>query len=80
MLLKGSKNEPKENLKLIHKIRNEEKNISKDKRVVTKILKTDENNQYGNAMTKPLPIGSIEKSNKIPSVREFDLIIQGILD
>ena len=56
------------------------KNISKDKRVVTKILKTDENNQYGNAMTKPLPIGSIKKSNKIPSVREFDLIIQGILD
>ena len=80
MLLKGSKNEPKENLKLIHKIRNEEKNISKDKRVVTKILKTDENNQYGNAMTKPLPTGSIEKSNKIPSLRDFDLIIQGRLD
>ena len=31
-------------------------------------------------MTKPLPIGSIKKSKKIPSVREFDLIIQGILD
>ena len=31
-------------------------------------------------MTKPLPIGSIKKSKKIPSIREFDLIIQGILD
>ena len=61
LLPKDSKNEPKENLKLIYKIRNEEKNISGDKRVVTKILKMDENNHYGNAMTKPLPIGSIRK-------------------
>ena len=27
------------------------------KRVITKILKLDENNQYGNEMTKPLPTG-----------------------
>ena len=32
-----------------------------DKKVVTKILKMDENNKYGNAMTKPLPKGSIKK-------------------
>ena len=37
LLLKDSKNEPKENLKLINKVRNEEKNISEDKRKVTKI-------------------------------------------
>ena len=71
MLPKDSRNEPKENLKLIYKIRNEEKNISEDKRVVTKILKMDENNQYRNAMTKPLPIGSIKNSIKVPSMREF---------
>ena len=80
LLPKDSKNEPKENLKLIYKIRNEEKYISEDKRLVTKILKMDENNQHGNAMTKPLPIGSIKILKKIPSMREFDLIIQGILD
>ena len=40
----------------------------------------DENNQYGNTMTKPLPIGSIKKSKEIPSMREFDLIIQGMFD
>ena len=57
--MKDSKNEPKENLKLIYKTRNEEKNILEDKRMVTKTLKMNENNQYGNAMTKPLPIGSI---------------------
>ena len=48
--------------------------------MVTKILKMDENNQYGNTMTKPLTIGGIKKSKKIPSMREFDLIIQGISD
>ena len=47
---------------------------------ITKILKMDENNQYENAMAKPLPIGSIKKSKKILSMREFDLIIQGISD
>ena len=40
----------------------------------------DENNQYGNAMTKPLPTGSIQKKKKKKnlSMREFDLIIQGV--
>ena len=33
------------------------KNYFEDKRVVTKILKIDENNQYDNAMTKLLPTG-----------------------
>ena len=62
LLPEDSKNKPKENSKLIYKIRNEDKNISEDKRSVTKILKMDENNQYENVMTKPLPLGSIKKS------------------
>ena len=40
----------------------------------------DEHNQYGIAMTKPLQTGGIKKLKKIPSLKEFDLIIQGILD
>ena len=40
----------------------------------------DQNNQYVNAMTKPLVIGSIEKEKKVLTLREFDIIIQGILD
>ena len=36
----------------------------KKKRVVSKILKIDENNQYGNAMTKLLPNGCIKKKKK----------------
>ena len=31
------------------------------KRFSSKILKMDENNQYGQAMTKPLPYGQIRK-------------------
>ena len=49
LLPKISDGKSKENLKIIYKIGNE------DKRVVSKILKMDENNQYGYAMTKPLP-------------------------
>ena len=56
------------------------KNIFEDKRVVTKILKMYENNQYGNAMTKPLPTGSIKNMKNILSLKELDLIIQGISD
>ena len=73
MLPKNSDGKPKENFKIIYKIGNE------DKKVVSKILKMAENNQYGNALTKPLPTGSI-KRKKIPTMREFDLIIWGISD
>ena len=69
----------KENsLKVIYKIKNELKSIFEDKRVVTKILKMSENNQYGNAMTRPLPTGSIKRVKKISTMREFDLILQSI--
>ena len=40
----------------------------------------DENNQHGNAMTKPLPTDNIKKEKKVPNLREFNLIIQGISD
>ena len=38
----------------------------------------DDNNQYGNAMTKPLPFGSIKKMKEVPSLRDFDFIVQSI--
>ena len=56
------------------------KNIFDDKRVVTKILKMDKYNQYGNVMTKPLQTGSIKRAKKLPNMKEFDLILQGISD
>ena len=41
------------------------------KRVITKIFKLDENNQYGNGMTKSLPTGCI-KYNKDISWETFN--------
>ena len=41
------------------------------KKFLTKILKMDENNQYGHAMMKPLPYGCIKKQKHPPSLVEF---------
>ena len=45
------------------------------KRVITKILKLDENNQYDNAMTKPLPTGCI-KDDKDISWETFNFLLE----
>ena len=42
------------------------------KKVISKVLKLDENNQYRYAMTKPVPTRSIQK--KVPRWREFNLL------
>ena len=80
LLPKNSCSQLKENLKIIYKTKTEMKNIFENKRVVSKILKMDENSQYGNVMTKPLPTGSIKKMKKISSLKELDLVRQGILE
>ena len=51
--------------KLIYKIQIDREEMSKQRRVFSKIFKLDENNQYGFAMRKPLPIGIFKKK---PSV------------
>ena len=48
------------------------------KRISTKILKTDENYQYGQAMTKPLPYGFIKKQEHPSSLLEFKKILDKI--
>ena len=47
------------------------------KRVMTKILKLDENNQYGYSMTKPLPTGFI-KENKNLSWVDFNILKESV--
>ena len=42
--------------------------------ISTKILKMDENNQYGQAMMKPLPYGCIKRQEHPPSLVEFNKI------
>ena len=44
------------------------------------MLKMDENNEYGNVMTKSLPYGCIKKASKVPYLSEFNMIFGGISD
>ena len=44
------------------------------KRVSTKILKMDEHNQSGQAMTKLLPYRYIKKLKHVPSLLKFNTI------
>ena len=48
------------------------------KRISSKILKMHENNQYGMAMTKPLPYGCIKKRDRPPTLAEFNKILDEI--
>ena len=41
------------------------------KRFSSKIIKMDENNQYGFAMTKPLPYGCIKKKRKCSNFKRI---------
>ena len=47
------------------------------KRVITKILKIDENNQYGNGMAKPLPTGCT-KGNSDISWETFNFLLEKV--
>ena len=48
------------------------------KRISSKILKMDENNQYGMAMTKLLPCACIKKKENPPSLVEFCKILDNL--
>ena len=48
-----------------------------NKRVISKILKLDENNQYSHAVTKPLPTGCIKNDSDL-SWRTFNLLLESV--
>ena len=48
------------------------------KRVITKILKLEENNQFGNGMTKPLPTGCIKENSDV-SWRTFNSLLEKVI-
>ena len=80
LLPKDQNGNRRKNLKLINKTRSKNNNNYEDKTLVGKIPKMDENKQCGNALTKLLPTGSIKRSRKTPTIREFNLITEGISD
>ena len=67
----------RDDLKLIYKIKlDNQENYSK-RRVITKILKFDENNQYGFGMTKPMPTGCI-KEKELLSWLDFHIVLETV--
>ena len=65
-----------QNFKTGYKLKLDGDEKYKDYRVSSKIIKFDENNQYGFAMTKPMPVGSIK--DKSPSWAEFNLLMEKV--
>ena len=65
------------NLKAIYRIKLDNQNVYHERCVITKILKLDENNQYGDAMTKLIPTGYIKK-HPFPSWLNFKLLLDTV--
>ena len=65
-----------QNYKVAYKIKLDNDDRDYERRVISKVLKFDENNQYGFAMTKPMPVGSIKE--KKADYREFNLLFEKV--
>ena len=65
-----------DDLKVIYRIMLDDKRYHK-RRIISKILKMDENNQNGFAMTKPMPTGCI-KEHPAPSWLKFNLLLKTV--
>ena len=53
----------RDDLKIIYSLKLDDEESFSKKRVITKIIKLDENNQYRYAMTRPMPTGCIKQNN-----------------
>ena len=67
----------RDDLKLGYMLKLNNYDSYKRKRVISKIVKFDENNQYGYAMTRPMPTGCI-KQNASPSWVTFNLLMEKV--
>ena len=63
--------------KICYKLKLDNEKEYTTKSVITKILKLDENNQYGYGMTKPLPTGCIKQDPDI-TWRTFNLLLERV--
>ena len=66
-----------DDLKVIYKIKLDNENSYHERRIISKILKLDENNQYRFAMTKPMPMGCI-KEQPAPSWLKSNLLLKTV--
>ena len=64
-------------IKVIYRIKLDNENSYHERHIITEILKKDENNQYGFALTKPVPTGCI-KEHPAPSWLKFNLLLKTV--
>ena len=67
----------RDDLKVVYSLKLDNEKKFPKKRIITKIIKFDENNQYGFAMTKPIPTGCIKENNS-PTWLEFNLLLEKV--
>ena len=63
------------NYKVVYNLKFDKENVKK--RVITKILNLDKNNQYGNGITKPLPTDCI-KNDSDTSWETFNFLLETV--
>ena len=67
----------REDLKVVYSLKLDDEKSFQEKRVITKIIKFDENNQYRFAMTRPMQTGCIKQNNS-PSWLEFNFLFEKV--
>ena len=67
----------RDDLKVVYSLKLDNQKKFSKKRIITKIVKLDENNQYGYAMTRPMPTGCIKQNNS-PSWLQFNLLLEKV--
>ena len=67
----------RDGLRVMYRIKLDNENYYHQRRIITKILKLDENNQYGFTMTKPVLTGCI-KEHLAPSWLKFNLLLETV--
>ena len=67
----------RDDLQVIYSLKLDKNDSFEKKRVITKTVKFGENNQYGFAMTKPMPTGCIKEYNS-PSWLTFNLLLEKV--
>ena len=66
-------------MKVGYKLKLDGEKTYSDRRVISKIIKFDENNQYGYATNKPSPTSCLKEQKRVPTWVEFNLLKIGNL-
>ena len=67
----------RDDLKVVYSLKLDGETKPEKRRIIAKILKLDENNQYGFVMTKPMPTGCIKEHPSL-SWLKFNIVLESV--